>query len=87
MYHHIFTYSCYLLLVIRSDTFQLEHLSVPINASTVKGINTMEWLITIATVSMMILNEQLLYVTVFWKTYRLHTNEVIRMSDFGPLWF
>ena len=47
----------------------------------------MEWLITIATVSMMILNEQLLYVTVFWKTYRLHTNEVIRMLDFGPLWF
>ena len=47
----------------------------------------MEWLITTATVSMMILNEQLLYVTVFWKTYHLHTNKVIRMSDFGPLWF
>ena len=70
--------------MIRSDTFQLEHLSVPINASTVKDINTMEWLITIATVSMMILNEQLLYVTVFWKTYHLHTNEVIRMSDMDP---
>ena len=73
--------------MIRSDTFQLEHLSVPINASIVKDISTMEWLITIATVSMMILNEQLLYVTVFWKTYHLLTNEVIRMSDFGPLWF
>ena len=47
----------------------------------------MEWLITIATVSMMILNEQLLYVIIFWKIYHLLTNEVIRMSDFGPLWF
>ena len=25
-------------------------------------------------------------VTGFWKTYHLHTNEIIRISDFEPLW-
>ena len=25
-------------------------------------------------------------VTGFWKTYHLHTSEIIRISDFEPLW-
>ena len=25
------------------------------------------------------------YVTGFWKTYRLHTNKIITISDFAPL--
>ena len=29
---------------------------------------------------------ELQYVTGFWKTYHLHTNEIIRISDFEPLW-
>ena len=27
-----------------------------------------------------------LFVIGFWKTYHLHTNEIIRISDFAPLW-
>ena len=27
-----------------------------------------------------------IYVTGFWKTYHLHTSEIIRISDFEPLW-
>ena len=27
------------------------------------------------------------YVTGFWKTYYLHTSEIIRIFDFEPLWF
>ena len=30
-------------------------------------------------------NVVLLYVTGFWKTYHLHTNEIIRISEFVPL--
>ena len=27
----------------------------------------------------------IVYVTGFWKTYHLHTSEIIRISDFQPL--
>ena len=28
----------------------------------------------------------IVYVTGFQKTYHLHTNEIIKISDFAPLW-